>query len=56
MKFVGYRSTEKLNNRDNWLKNIKIKRSALEEMHFMVVTFYLKNKSHTYVNQKLYEY
>ena len=59
MKFCrgqDYKNTEKLSNRDNWLKNIEIKRSAWEEMRFMVVTFYLKNKSHTYVNQKLYEY
>ena len=45
MKFYrgqDYKNTEKLSNRDNWLKNIEIKRSALEEMHFMVVTFYLK--------------
>ena len=47
MKFCrgqDYKNTEKLSNRDNWLKNIEITRSALEEMHFMVFTFYLKKQ------------
>ena len=39
-----YKNTEKLSNRDNWLKNIEIKQSALEAMHFMVVTFYQKKQ------------